>query len=123
MPVVWYNSPEYFCRRGNVSDNTLTQEELGLRDYELTVVITPETSEEKLEALIESISRYVTSRGGAVSDLQRGGKRKVAYPIKHFIEGYYVLLQFKMKPLDGRELENNLRISEEVLRHLLISME
>ncbi|OGN89984.1 MAG: 30S ribosomal protein S6 [Chloroflexi bacterium RBG_13_46_14] len=94
-----------------------------MRDYELTVVITPETSEEKLEALIESISRYVTSRGGAVSDLQRWGKRKLAYPIKHFIEGYYVLLQFKMKPLDGRELENNLRISEEVLRHLLISME
>jgi small subunit ribosomal protein S6 len=106
-----------------VSDNTSTQEELGLRDYELTVVIAPETPEERLEASIESISRYVTDRGGAVSDVQRWGKRKLAYPIKHFIEGYYVLLQFKMKPLDGRELENNLRISEEVLRHLLISIE
>jgi small subunit ribosomal protein S6 len=106
-----------------VSDNTTTQEELGLRDYELTIVISPETSEEKLEASIESISRYVTDRGGAVSDVQRWGKRKLAYPIKHFIEGYYVLLQFKMKPLDGRQLENNLRISEEVLRHLLINLE
>jgi len=106
-----------------VSDNTSTQEELGLRDYELTVVIAPETSEEKLKASIESISRYVTDRGGAVSDVKKWGKRKLAYPIKHFIEGYYVLLQFKMKPLDGRELENNLRISEEVLRHLLISIE
>ncbi|UCD10139.1 MAG: 30S ribosomal protein S6 [Dehalococcoidales bacterium] len=106
-----------------MSDNTSTQEELGLRDYELTVVINPETSEEKLEASIESISRYVTDRGGAVSDVQRWGKRKLAYPIKHQIEGYYVLLQFKMKPPDGKELENNLRISEEVLRHLLISIE
>ena len=106
-----------------MSDNTSTQEELGLRDYELTIVINPETSEEKLEASIESISRYVTDRGGAVSDVQRWGKRKLAYPIKHLIEGYYVLLQFKMKPLDGKELENNLRISEEVLRHLLISIE
>ena len=106
-----------------MSDNTTTQEELGVRDYELTIVITPETSEEKLEALIESISRYVTDKGGEVSDVQRWGKRKLAYPIKHFTEGYYVLLQFKMKPLDGRELENNLRISEEVLRHLLISLE
>jgi small subunit ribosomal protein S6 len=106
-----------------VSDNTSTQEELGLRDYELTVVIAPETSEETLEASIESISRYVTDRGGVVSDVQRWGKRKLAYPIKHFIEGYYVLLHFKMKPLDGSELENNLRISEEVLRHLLISIE
>ncbi|MBN2074427.1 MAG: 30S ribosomal protein S6 [Dehalococcoidales bacterium] len=106
-----------------MSDNTTTQEELGLRDYELTIVIAPETPEEKLEASIESISRYITDRGGAVSDVQRWGKRKLAYPIKHFVEGYYVLLQFKMKPLDGRELENNLRISEEVLRHLLISIE
>ena len=106
-----------------MSDNTTTQEELGLRDYELTVVISPETSEEKLEASIESISRYITDRGGAVSDVQRWGRRKLAYPIKHFIEGYYVLLQFKMKPLDGRQLENNLRISEEVLRHLLINLE
>jgi small subunit ribosomal protein S6 len=106
-----------------VSDNTSTQEELGLRDYELTVVITPETSEEKLEASIESITRYVTDRGGTVSDIQRWGRRKLAYPIRHFIEGYYVLLQFKMRPLDGRELESNLRISEEVLRHLLISIE
>ncbi|MFC1946592.1 30S ribosomal protein S6 [Chloroflexota bacterium] len=106
-----------------MSDNTSTQEELGLRDYELTVVIAPETSEEKLEASIESISRYVTDRGGAMSDVKKWGKRKLAYPIKHFIEAYYVLLQFKMKPLDGRELENNLRISEEVLRHLLISIE
>ena len=106
-----------------MSDNTTTQEELGLRDYELTVVIAPETSEEKLEASIESINRYVTSRGGTVQDVHKWGKRKLAYPIKHFIEGYYFLLQFKMKPRDGRELEHNLRISEEVLRHLLISIE
>jgi small subunit ribosomal protein S6 len=106
-----------------VAENTSTQEELGLRDYELTIVIAPETSEEQLEASVESISRYVTDRGGSVSDVQRWGKRKLAYPIKHFIEGYYILFQFKMKPQDGRELESNLRISEEVLRHLLINVE
>ncbi len=106
-----------------MADNTSTQELLGLRDYELTIVITPETSEEKLETSIETVNRYITSRGGTVDDVQRWGKRKLAYPIKHFIEGYYVLFQFKMKPMDGRELENNLRISEEVLRHLLISIE
>jgi len=104
-----------------VAEKTSTQEELGLRDYELTVVIAPETSEEKLEASVESISRYVTSRGGSVSDVRKWGKRKLAYPIKHSIEGYYFLFQFKMRPQDGRELENNLRISEEVLRYLLIN--
>jgi small subunit ribosomal protein S6 len=106
-----------------VSENTSTQEELGLRDYELTVVIAPEVSEEKLESSLESISRYVTERGGTVSDIQRWGKRKLAYPIKHLVEGYYILFRIKMRPADGKELENNLRISEEVLRHLLIYSE
>ena len=100
-----------------------TGEDLRLRDYELTVVYSPEAGEEKYEAAIENISKYVTDRGGEVSDVQKWGKRKLAYPIKHFIDGDYVLIQFKMKPEDGKELENNLRISEEVLRHLLIVLE
>lgn len=98
-----------------------TEEEL--RDYELTVVISPEAAEEQYEAAIESVSRYVTDRGGEATDVQKWGKRKLAYPIKHFIEGNYFLIQFKMKPGDGKELENNLRISDEVLRHLLVAVE
>jgi small subunit ribosomal protein S6 len=106
-----------------VSENIATQEELQLRDYELTIVIAPEVSEEGIESNIDNITSYVTGRGGAVSDVQRWGKRRLAYPIKHNVEGYYVFFQFKMKPEHGRELENNLRISEEVLRHLLIHKE
>ena len=106
-----------------MANNTSIQEDTKLHDYELTVVIAPEVPEENIDATIESISRYVTDRGGEVSDVQRWGKRRLAYPIKRFIEGYYTLLQFKMRPEDGKELENNLRISEEVLRHLLIVIE
>ena len=106
-----------------MADNTTTQEETKLRDYELTVVYTSDSSEEKLESLVDSISRYVTGRGGEMTEVNRWGKRRLAYPIKHVIDGYYILYLFKMKPEDGRELENNLRISEDVLRHLLIQPE
>lgn len=106
-----------------MSDNITTQEELKLRDYELTVVIAPDVSEEKLEASITGISRFVTEKGGTVKDAQRWGKRRLAYPIKHFVEGYYVLYTFNMKPESGKQLETNLRISEEVLRYLLINKE
>jgi small subunit ribosomal protein S6 len=98
------------------------EEELALHKYEMVMIIHPEVAEEKFEANIDSVSRYITGKGGVVSDVQRWGKRKLAYPIKHFMEGSYVLIQFTLKPDFCKELEANLRISEEVLRHLLIKL-
>jgi len=105
------------------SKQTAKAEDARLRDYELAVIINPEVEGEKLEAAIENISQFITQEGGAVSGVDRWGKRKLAYPIKSFMEGYYVLTQFKMKPASGKELDARLRISEEVLRHLLIKVE
>jgi len=93
-----------------------------LRDYELVVIISPEIVDEALDALIDNISQFVTGKGGTISDIERWGKRKLAYPISRFMEGSYVLLRFKLKPALGRELKTNLQISEEVLRHLLIRL-
>ena len=106
-----------------VSENVLTETVDGLRDYELVLVISPQLDEESFEASIDKYNRLITGKGGNIVDTQRWGKRKLAYPIKHFNEGNYVLLKFKMKPAFSRELEANLRISEEVIRHLLVKME
>jgi single-strand DNA-binding protein len=105
-----------------VSDKVSTEESAQLRDYELVVIISPEVPAEKLEATIDTISRFVTGKGGVISDIERWGKRRLAYPIRHFVEGSYVLIRFKLKPAFGKELEANLEISEEVLRHLLIKL-
>ena len=51
------------------------------------------------------------------------GKKKLAYPIGQFVEGSYVLAHFNLKPASTKELEANLQISEEVLRHLLVKIE
>ncbi len=64
-----------------------------------------------------------TGRGGTIANTERWGKRKLAYPIKHSLEGNYVLIKCKLKPASSRELEANLGISEEVLRHLLVKLE
>jgi len=105
-----------------VSDKVSTEEGTLLRDYELVLIISPEVVEEKFEATIDNISRFITGKGGVVSDIERWGKRKLAYPIRHFVEGSYVLTKFKLKPAFGKELEANLQISEDVLRHLLIKL-
>jgi small subunit ribosomal protein S6 len=92
-----------------------------LDEYELVLVITPEVELEALDATIESlVTKFVTASGGTVTNIERWGKKKLAYPIKHFVEGTYVLTRLNLKPASSKELEANLRISEQVLRHLLI---
>ena len=105
-----------------VSDKVSTEQDEQLRDYELVLVISPEVAEEKFEATIDNVSRFITGKGGVISDIERWGKRKLAYPIKHFVEGSYVLAHFKSKPEFNKELEANLQISEEVLRYLLVKL-
>ena len=100
----------------------VTKEDKQLRDYELVVIISPEVADDALDGVIDDISRFVSGKGGTVANVERWGKKKLAYPIKHFLEGNYVLAQLKLKPTLGKELEANLRISENVLRHLLVKV-
>ena len=106
-----------------VSKKALQVEVRQLRDYELVLVISPEVVDEALDTTIDNISRFITEKEGVISDVERWGKRKLAYPIGHFMEGNYVLTHFKLKPALSKGLEANLQISEEVLRHLLIRIE
>lgn len=94
-----------------------------LRDYELILIISPEVGDEVFEATLDNLSKFVAENGGAISNVERWGKRKLAYPLKHFMEGNYVLTQLKMSPASGKQLEANLKISEDVLRHLLIRLD
>jgi small subunit ribosomal protein S6 len=108
----------------NNNNETVSEVEGGqLRDYELVFIISPEIEDESIETRVDNLSQFITGKGGVISNVERWGKRKLAYPIKHFLEGSYVLAQFKMKPVWGKELEANLQISEEILRHMLIKVE
>lgn len=106
-----------------VSEKVSAEKGEQLCDYELVIVISPEVDEEKFEATIDNLSRFITGKGGIISETEKWGKRRLAYPIKHFTEGSYVLTRFKLKPAVSKELEANLRLSEEVLRHLLIRLD
>ncbi len=106
-----------------VTEKTETVTTEGLRDYELVLIFGPELSDEGLEASVEKVSRLITGKGGVIADTQKWGKKKLAYPIKHLLEGNYIMLKCKMKPALSRELEATLRISEEVVRHLLVKVE
>lgn len=94
-----------------------------MRNYELVVIISPEVVEEQIPVTVEKINKFIAERGGSITEVNQWGRRKLAYPIKHFMEGNYVITQFKMDPRLTAELEASLGISEEILRHLLVRLE
>ena len=93
-----------------------------MRDYELVFVVSPEVPDENLGATTEKVSQFISNRGGSIDKMEPCGRRKLAYPINDFREGNYVLLQFKMDPSHVTDLESSLRISEEVLRYLVVRL-
>ncbi len=94
-----------------------------LRDYELVLIISPEVLDEKFEATLDNISKFITERGGIISNINRWGKKRFTYSIKHFVEGNYVLVRFKLESKFNKELDTSLQLSEGVLRHLLIKVD
>ena len=89
-----------------VADKAVAEEDEQLRDYELVMVISPEVTEEEFEATLGKVSQFVTDRGGVISETEQWGKRRLAYPIKRFVEGSYVLTRLKLKPAFVHELHS-----------------
>jgi small subunit ribosomal protein S6 len=92
-------------------------------DYELVVIVGPEVADDAIEPITNSLTQFITGKGGTITELTPWGRKKLAYPIKHVMEGNYVLLKFKLDPSANRELENNLKISEKFIRYLLIKVD
>ena len=91
-----------------------------MRDYELVVILSSELAEEEVPAAIDRLSQLIADRGGEVREVNRWGRRKLAYPIKRQVEGNYLVTQVRLDPRRTSDIEAGLRISEEVLRHLLV---
>ncbi len=107
-------------RKRRVVKEVAAVEEKALRAYELVLIISPGVNEEEFEATLNNISQFISDNGGAVSHVEQWGRRKLAYAIDRFTEGSYVLTRFEMRPTLSKDLEAKLKISEKVLRHLLI---
>ena len=105
-----------------VSAKALKIEDEELRDYELVLIFSPEIASESLDTAIGKVSQFITEGGGTLSTVEQWGKRKMAYAIKQFTEGSYVLTRFTLKPKLTRELKASLEISEYVLQHLMVKI-
>ncbi len=94
-----------------------------LQNYELVYIVSPELADEALESTVSGISQFITNKEGVISNVDRWGKRKLAYPVGRFLEGNYVLTKFSMNSAHCRDFEVSLKISEKILRHLLVKLD
>jgi small subunit ribosomal protein S6 len=89
------------------------------RDYELGFILNPEVSEEQTRAILERIEQIVNTHDGQVVKVNQWGRRRLAYPIEHHRDGHYVFIDMILTPETVLELDRTLKVSEEVLRHLI----
>jgi len=94
-----------------------------LRAYEVLFILKPDLEEEATNAAIEKLANLIQQNNGAVEQISRWGKKRMAYEIQDFREGFYTLILFQGDPETVRELDRVMRISEEVLRHLIVRRE
>jgi small subunit ribosomal protein S6 len=95
-----------------------------VRKYELMAVLAPDIAEEAMPGELERITGYITTGGGEVTELvttSPWGRRRLAYPIRDYRDGFYALYNFSTEPEQIDELERELRLNNQVIRSLVTS--
>jgi small subunit ribosomal protein S6 len=93
------------------------------RTYELMFIVRPDMSEEDQDKLISNLESAVTSSGGQVKSVEKMGKRRLAYTVRKFHEGIYLLVTFEGGGGLVHELERRLRVSEPVIKFLSVRID
>lgn len=91
-----------------------------VRQYELTFILPPAMAEEEIQNVQNTIQGWITDQEGEMVKDNHWGRRKLAYPIQNYKEGYYILLEFKGSPEGIKELDRRLRLDSNVLRYLIV---
>ena len=94
-----------------------------MNKYELVVVLNGNLEDDARDAAMERILSYITRFGGTVENVDDWGKKKLAYEIQKMTEAFYYVVKFEA-PLDApAQIENNVRIMEQVIRFLIVKQE
>src|ERR1700683_1536072 len=93
------------------------------RFYEVMFIVRPDVADEDLDKLIAGLEQTVTSGGGKIRSTEQLGKRKLAYMVRKFNDGNYVLLTIDADGVLIAELERRLRVSEPVIKFITVRMD
>jgi small subunit ribosomal protein S6 len=93
-------------------------------DYEVTYILRPNLEDADVDARVEALSGTLKGGGAEiVGEVEKMGKRRLAYEINDVREGHYVVMKFKGDAAQAKEFERQLRLNEDVMRHLLLRLD
>jgi small subunit ribosomal protein S6 len=90
------------------------------RVYEVMFIVRPDLTEEDLDKLVTTLQNHATSAGAIVKNAEKMGKRRLAYDVKKFSEGQYVLFTLNADGKAIHELERRLRVAEQVIKFITV---
>jgi small subunit ribosomal protein S6 len=93
------------------------------RTYELMFIVRPDMVDEELDKIISTLENQVTTSGGTVKNVERMGKRRLAYKVRKFQDGMYILLTVEGTGALIHELERRLRVTEPVIQFLTVRID
>src|SRR6059058_1572534 len=93
------------------------------RTYEIMFIVRPDVEEAELDKLIEGFSANVTHGGGEVKSVEKMGRRRLAYTVRKFNDGFYVLMNVAAQGSLITEIERRLRVSEQVIKFITVRMD
>ena len=91
-----------------------------MNSYELLYILNNDLADEAKEQVIEKLNAVVTANGGTVDNVDKWGTKRLAYPINYKNEGYYVLVNFTATATLPDELERVMRITDSVIRFMIV---
>ncbi|MBI4215431.1 MAG: 30S ribosomal protein S6 [Parcubacteria group bacterium] len=91
-----------------------------MKPYELLYIIPNKFTDAETEKIMNGLTQYLTENESAIIKVQNYGKRKLAYPIKHFFHGYYILVHFDAPPQHIPQITQKLKLNQDLLRHIII---
>ena len=94
-----------------------------MNKYELALVVSANVDEEVRNATVEQVKELITRFGGNVTDIDEWGKKRLAYEIQKMKEGYYYFIHFESDATTPGEIEQRIRIMDNVLRYLCVKQE
>jgi small subunit ribosomal protein S6 len=94
-----------------------------MRVYEVLFIVAPNTEEGDIETLVTQLSDVVTNQGAQVTNVNRMGRRRLAYPIGKFNEGHYVVLTVEGTGTEIAEVERRMRVNDAVIRYITIRID
>ncbi len=93
------------------------------RLYEVMFIVRPDVEDEEADKLIESLGNTVKGGGGVVKSAEKLGRRKLAYQVRKFNDGNYILLTVEANGAVVLELERRLRVTEQVIKFITVRMD